>query len=114
MNEDKSMNNIWEDFIEGIVDDAGLLVKDEVSDLIKSAKEDSEEFLKRQGEKIENYLNQLAKNEISKEQLEGYLIDIKDLTEMHALRLSLAGRVRAQRLADGITDIIIGRLLALI
>ncbi len=108
------MGNLWEDFIEGVVDDAGLLVKDEVNDLLKSAKEDSEEFLRRQGEKIENYLNQLAGGKISKEQLEGYLIDIKDLTEMHALRLSLAGRARAQRLADGITNIIIGRLLALI
>jgi hypothetical protein len=108
------MANLWEDFIDAVVDDAGVLIKDEVNDLLNSAREDSEEFLRRQGEKIENYLNQLVEKKISKEQFEAYLIDIKDLTEMHALKLSVAGRARAQRLADGITDILIGRLLALI
>lgn len=108
------MANMWEDFIDGVVGDAGILIKDEVNNLLNFAKEDSEEFLSRQGKKIENYLNQLAENKISKEQFEAYLIDIKDLTELHALKLSVAGRVRAQRLADGITDIILGRLLSLI
>lgn len=108
------MGNSWEDVIEDIVGESGSLVKNEIRQLLDDAKNDSEDFLRRQADKIDNYLNQLANNEISKEQFESYLLDIKDLTEMHSLKLSVAARARAQRLADGITDIILNKLLSFI
>ena len=108
------MEKSWQTFFDDIVDEAGILVKNEVKDLLRMSKEDSDEFIQRQGEKVENYLNQLARGEITKQQLEGYLLDIKDLTEMQALKLSVAARARAQRLAEGITDLIVKRLLAII
>ena len=108
------MADHWEKFFDDMVNDAGILIKDEVREMLDAARNDSEEFLRRQAEKVENYLNQLAAGDISKKQLEGYLMDIKALTEMFALQLSLEARVRAQRLVHGISELIVNRLLALL
>lgn len=108
------MSSIWEDFIDKLKDDAGRLAKDELKDLVRTAKDDSENFIKTQGEKLELYLNQLASGQITKVQFEAYVRDIKDLTEMQALKMSIAAKARAQRLVNAITDLIIDRLLALI
>ncbi len=108
------MASQWEKFFQELVDEAGELIKNEVNEMLESARNDSEVFLNRQAEKIEKYLNQLVTGKIEKNQLEGYLMDIKALTEMHALQLSLASRVRAQRLAHGISDLIVTKLLAFV
>jgi hypothetical protein len=108
------MGSKWEDFLKDILDDSGQLLKDEVRILLDEAKNDSEVFLRRQGKKIEKYLNQLVAGKITKAQFAGYMKDIKALTEMHALQLSVAARARAQRIVLGITELIINRLLALI
>ena len=104
----------WQDFIGGIKDELGILVKEELIALVKDTKKDEEDFIKRQGEKLELYLSQLAAGKITKEQFEGYVQDIKDLTEMQALKMSVAAKTRAQRLAKNIQRIIIDSLLRLI
>jgi hypothetical protein len=108
------MANQWEEFFQEIVDGTGELIKDEVKEMLDSARNDSDEFLQRQAEKIVKYLNQLAMGKINKRQIEGYLMDIKALTEMHVLQLSVAARARAQRLTRGISELIVKRLLAFI
>ena len=108
------MADKWEKLFQDIVEDAGKLIKEEIREMLNAAKKDSEEYLRRQAEKIEKYLNQLAAGEIDKEQLKGYLMDIRALTEMFTLQLSTAARARAQRLTKGISDLIVDRLLALI
>jgi len=104
----------WKKFINELKDEAGTLAKDELIDLIDSAKNDSEIFIKRQGEKIEKYLKQLANGQISKANFESYIIDIKNLIELHAYKLSVAAKARVQRLADGITDLILDKLISLV
>ena len=104
----------WEDFIDNLPDPTGKLAKDQLKSLVNSAKADSEEFIKGQGEKLEAYLNQLALGEITKDQFAGYILDIKALTEMQALKMSVEAKARAQRLAKGITDLIIDGLLSLL
>jgi hypothetical protein len=108
------MASKWEFFLNEMLDDAGQLLRNEIKILLDEAKNDSEVFLRRQGRKIEKYLNQLAAGKISKKQFEGYLADIKSLTAMHTLQLSLASRTRAQRLIQGITALLLKRLIALI
>lgn len=108
------MASKWEDFIDNLRDEAGKLAKDELKDLVKTAKEDSEEFIKRQGEKLELYLNQLAMGEVTKEQFEGYILDIRDLTEMKVLEMSVEAKAKAQRLGKGIVNLIINGLISLL
>jgi hypothetical protein len=108
------MSQKWEDFVEGFRDQSGKLLKEELSKLILSTKQDSEAFLQRQAEKLELYLNQLAQGVITKEQFEGYVTDIKDLTNMRSLQMSVAGKASAQRLVQGITELVIKGLMAAI
>jgi len=108
------MPKSWQDFIGGIKDELGILAKEELIALVKDTRKDQESFIKRQGEKLELYLNQLATGKITKEQFEGYVQDIKDLTEMQALKMSVAAKTRAQRLAKNIQRLIIDSLLKLI
>jgi len=108
------MGGQWEDFLKDIRDDAAELLRAEIINLVEQAKNDSETFLRRQGGKIEKYLNQLVAGKISKKQFEGYLKDITALTEMHTLQLSVEARARAQRMVLGITELLINRLLGLL
>ena len=108
------MSSKWEDFIDNLRDESSKLAKDEMKDLVKNAKGDSEQFIKRQGEKLELYLNQLAMGEITKEQFEGYILDIKDLTELKALDMLADAKARAQRLINGIINLIINGLVSLL
>ncbi len=104
----------WHKFLDNIKDSSGRLAREELKGLVASIKDDSDEFIRRQGSKMERYLNQLAGRKITKRQFEGYVIDIRDLTEMHALKMSVASKARTQRLTKGITDLIINGLLLLI
>ncbi len=108
------MSSMWEDFIDNLKDDAGILVKKELKDLLNSTKEDGEDFIKEQGENMKKYLTQLAKKEITKDQFEGYVLDLKDLTEMEALKMLVDSKARAQRLAKGVTDLVINGVLKLV
>jgi len=104
----------WEAFIDNLKDEAGKLSKDELKGLVKGAKSDSEDFIKRQGRKIERYLNQLAGGKITKDQFESYITDIRDLTTMEALKLSVEAKARAQRLIIGLCNLLIEGLLGLL
>jgi len=108
------MSSIWERFIDSIRDDAGQLAKEELKLLIRDAVSDSDRFLQEQGRKMERYLTQLASDEITKEQFEGYMEDLRILTQMQARKMKVAAKARAQRLAQGIVDLVIDGLLVLV
>lgn len=108
------MASNWEVFIDNLKDDAGKLAKDELKALVKATKNDSEAFIKKQGEKLERYLDQLAASAITKAQFKEYVEDIRDLTELEKLKMSVAAKASAQRLADGITSLVIDGLLSLV
>lgn len=104
----------WEAFIDNLKDEAGKLSKDEITGLVKGAKSDSEDFIRRQGKKIERYLNQLAEGRITKDEFELYITDIRELTTMEALKLSVEAKARAQRLIIGLCNTLIDGLLGLL
>ncbi len=101
-------------FIGNLKDGAGELIKDEIKGLVNTAKDDAESFIKEQGEKLERYLDQLTNGLITKKQFEGYVFDMKSLTEMESLKMKVAAKARAQNLAEGIKKLIIDGLLTLI
>lgn len=90
------------------------LAKEELKGLITSALDGSDAFVRKQAAKTERYLNQLATGKITKAQFEGYMKDIEDLTRMQALKLSVEAKARAQRLADGIQNLILDKMLKLL
>jgi len=102
----------WEEFLDNLQDEAATLLKDDLKTLIMTAQDDSNAFVQRQGEKLELYLDQLAEGAITKEQFEGYVTDIRDLTKMQSRKMSVAVKARAQRLVKGITKLVIKGLMA--
>ena len=108
------MSSSWEDLLDTLKNGSAAILKGELRSLLETTKADSEEFVQRQARKLERYLNQLAAGVITREQFEGYVLDLKALTAMEALRMSVAGRASAQRLADGIGKLVIDGLLKLL
>lgn len=105
------MPSQWETFVDTLIAGGKQIAKEELNTLISLAKGDANEFIRNQGEKLERYLTQLAAGEITKEEFELLVKDLKDLTEMKALELQVAAKASAQRLVAGITKLIIEGLL---
>lgn len=108
------MPETWITFIDELKDEAGILAKNELKDLVSNSLKDTEEFICKQALKVQRYLNQLALGKITKQQFEGYMVDISELTRMNALKMEVTAKVRAQRLADGIQNLILDRLFKLL
>jgi len=104
----------WDEFILGIVDDAETFAKDELVDLVRTSVNDSDEFIAKKGKKMRRYLQQLADEEITKDEFESNILDLKALVELQALKLAVAAKARAQRISDGIQNLVIDSLLKLI
>ena len=108
------MPDDWKGFVNGLKDDAGSLAKSELIGLITSTKQDEDEFVRKQAEKSERYLNQLALGEITKEDFVQNMKNLKRLTEMQAIKLSVGAQASAQRLTLGIQNLILDKLMNLI
>lgn len=108
------MPSQWETFIDNLIAGGKQIAKDELKSLLLTTKADANVFIKSQGEKLERYLNQLAAGQITKEEFEQSVKDLKQLTELEALRLQVAAKASAQRLVAGISKLIIEGLLKLI
>lgn len=109
-----TMTAPWIKFLEDLKDEALILAKDELKDLILTSLTDSDAFIKKQAVKLDRYLTQLALGEISKVEFEEYMKDLEALTRLQSLKLEVAAKARAQRLADGIQNLILDKLLNLI
>lgn len=104
----------WETFVDKLKDTNGVLAKAELKALVSGAKTDSDEFIKKQGVKLERYLNQLALGEITPEEFKGYVADLRTLTEIQSLKMQVAAKASAQRLCQGIEDMILNGLVRLL
>lgn len=101
----------WEAFADNLIAGGKQIAKDELKALIGFAKDDGNEFVQSQGQKLERYLNQLAGGEISKQEFELLVQDLKALTEMRALEMQVAAKASAQRLVAGVTKLVINGLM---
>ena len=102
------------DFIDGLKDAAGALAKDELKDLIADAKKDQSDFVRLQAENLERWTVMLADGELTPT---GYKLLVKKmevLTQLDVIKLKVAAKARAQRLAEGIEDLVVKGVFALI
>ncbi len=102
------------DFIDSILDESGKLAKDELKQLISSAKKDESDFVRLQAENFERWTVMLAEGEMTPK---GYKLLVKKmevLTQLEAIKLKVKAKASAQRLAKGIQEIVVKSLFALI
>jgi len=100
----------WKIFLDDLKNETATLLKGEISSLLTGAMADSQDFTGRQAERVKHYLCQLAESTITKEQFLRYMHDINDLIELQSLKMDVAAKARAQRLANGVRNLIIERL----
>jgi hypothetical protein len=104
----------WHDFIDTLEDGGKTLAKEELKELVASATADSDEFIQRQGRKLERYLSLLAAGAISPDEFKQYTRDLATLTLMESSMLAQETQTRAHRLAMQITNLVLKGLLALL
>ena len=102
------------DFIDGLVDDAGKLAKDELKALIATAKQDPSDFVRLQAQNFERWTVMLAEGDLTADGYKNLVRNMEVLAELEAIKLKVAAKASAQRLADGIKDLVVKRLFALI
>ena len=102
------------DFIDGLKDAAGALAKDELKDLIADAKKDQSDFVRLQAENLERWTVMLADGELTPTGYKLLVRKMEVLTQLDVIKLKVAAKARAQKLAEGIEDLVVKGVFALI
>lgn len=102
------------DFIDGLKDQAGVLAKDELKNLIRDAKADGSDFVKRQAQNVETWTVMLADGQLTPEGFKKLVKRMEVLGEIEKLGLTVKAKAAAQRLATGIEELVIDALFSLI
>ena len=102
------------DFIDGLKDDAGKLAKDELKTLITTAKKDTSDFVRLQAENLERWTVMLANEDLTPAGYKLLVRKMEVLTQLEVIKLKVAAKASAQRFADGIQQLVINALFALI
>lgn len=103
-----------EDFLDVLVYDSVDFAKDELVHLVKEAKSDGKVFIKHIGELTEEFVKMRALGQINNDEFKELMEDLLDLNKMQYLKLSASAKVRAERIINGISEMVIKGLLAVI
>ncbi len=102
------------DFIDGLADEAGELAKKELKELVSGAKKDTSDFVRLQAENLERFVVLLADGDLKPEGFKKLVKKMEVLTQLEVIKLSVRAKASAQRLAEGIQDLVINSLFKLI
>jgi hypothetical protein len=89
-----------------------LSVQD-ISYIIKDMRSSEHEFFHKQADKLEHYLNQYGNEVIGIKELNTYLYDIHDLTDMEILKDEIKDKVLLQRAYQLISELMMKGALSL-
>lgn len=103
----------WTTFVDNL-DDLDDDAKKELKKFVSDSAKSGQDFVRRQGEKVKLYLNQLAAGEIDKDQLKGYLEDIQILTAGQVALMSGKAKKAAQTFLNKLGVLVIQGLIAAI
>jgi hypothetical protein len=102
------------DYIDSIKDETSTLAKDELKELISSAKNDKSEFVRLQAVNVEHWTVMLAAGKLTPKGFKQLVSKMDVLDKMETMKLDVAAKASAQRLADGIQEHIIDGLCKLL
>ena len=102
------------DFIDGIKDEGGKLAKNELKQIIASSKKDTSDFVRLQAENLERWTIMLADGDITAKGFKKLVKKMEVLTQLETIKLKVAAKASAQRLANGIEELVIKGLFSLI
>jgi Zn-dependent oligopeptidase len=102
------------DFIDGLADKTSTLAKEELKELISSAKKDESEYVRLQAVNIEHWTGMLAAGQLTPAGYKRLVTEMDVLTELESIKLDAAAKASAQRLADGLRKHVIDGLCKLL
>jgi len=102
------------DFIDGILDETGKLAKEEFKELISSSKKDTSDFVRLQAENLERWTIMLADEDLTSKGYKKLVKKMEVLTQLEKIKLKMSAKASAQRLANGINEIVVKGLFALL
>ena len=102
------------DYIDGLADPASMLAKDELKELISSAKKDKSEFVRLQAVNIEHWTVMLVAGEITPTGFRNLVSQMDILNKVETDKLEGAAQIGAKRFAEGIQKYIIEGLYKLL
>ena len=101
-------------FVDGIRDEAGVLAKAELKELIADAKKDSSDFVRMQAANLERWTVLLADGHLTSEGYKLLVRKMEVLTQLETIKLKVRAKASAQRFADGIRQVVVKQLFRLI
>lgn len=102
------------DFIDGLADESKTLAKGELKKLISDAKKDQSDFVRLQAENLERWTVMLAEGDLTSKGYKKLVKKMEVLTQLEVIKLKVSAKASAQRLAEGIQNLIIDGLFALL
>lgn len=103
-----------EKYLKEILGESKEFARKELCNLVKEAKSDSESFIRKQGERLEKYLKKLAEGKITKAEFKSLVKGLATLGKIRKLRISVEAKARAEKIAKGIEDLVLNKLLKII
>lgn len=102
------------EFLDALLDETADFAKDELKELVKEAKGDNRVFIKHIGDLTEEFIKLRALGQLTNDEFKELMEDVVDLNKMQFHKLSVQAKVRAERISNGIRDLVLNSLLALI
>lgn len=100
--------------IESLQDDVVKLIKDQLKDLLTSAKKDADAIVKETGDKIAEWLVMRAKGKLSDAELEALLYSRDQLLRQYKNTLSIKARARVEKIGVGLVNLVLDKMLRLV
>lgn len=105
------MSQKWHNVIKEVASDTRDSFKTELINLVDIFRNDSNSFLREQGERLNEYLEAYANGEITKERFEADIREMEEIVRLEILFLKSDAKQRALYLMDNISGLIYIRLL---
>lgn len=108
------MSSKIQSYFNSLLHDVKDFAVGEVEEYIGEAKSDSEDFIKQIGVMSEDFIKMRAKGEITTDEFKELTGDLLDLNKMQYHKLSSAAKVRAQKIVNGLNDLLLNKLVSII
>ena len=102
------------EYLQSLLRDTSKFAVGELKTLIEDAKNDSTVFIRHIGEMGEEFIRMRAQGKINNDEFKELVGDLVDLKKMKYYKLSSDAKVKLEKTANGIADLILDKLLKLI
>jgi hypothetical protein len=102
------------EILQSLLKDTSKFAGDELKSLVEEAKDDVNPFIKRIGDVTEFNLKLRAQHKITDDELVELMENVLDLNKMEFHKLANDTQVKAQRIVNGLSDLVTNKLLTLL